>query len=112
LKGTSITLVDSEVGRVCVIRPPFCVGRGYLCWFLGRRPIPAMELDSWIASLTQIRGCYRPLSTDNPADRLEQLHRRLEELHSQEAKVAEEIEWIQLKGQMKLPETSRNQCSS
>lgn len=50
------------------------------------------------------------MSTDNPAERLEELRRRLEELHDQEAKVTEEIEWIQSKGQMRLPETMRIQA--
>ena len=47
------------------------------------------------------------MRTDKPADRIEELRRRLDELHDQEAKVAAEIEWIQSRGQMQLPGTAR-----
>ena len=46
------------------------------------------------------------MSTDNPAHRLEELRRQLEELRDQASKVTEEIEWIQSKGQMPLPEAT------
>ncbi len=46
------------------------------------------------------------VTTDNPAERLEELRRRLEELHVQEAKVEAEMEWIQSRGQMHLPRTA------